>query len=76
MVAEEHFCVRHIHNALQNLYPAESSVDDVAEDIQPVIGLEIDLFENSLEAVEMTVNVRNNVSESHKVLLSQCLFLP
>ena len=61
MVAQEHNNIGHGSELLEYADAVRVSVDYIAQDIEGILGLKIDLFHDRVEAAPMAVDIRHYI---------------
>ena len=61
MVAQEHNNIGHGSELLEYADAVRVSVDYIAQDIEGILGLKIDLFHDSVEAAPVAVDIRHYI---------------
>lgn len=61
VISQNHFCVGHGHDFSQDANTAGVAVNHISKDIECVLTLQIDLFQNRIEPALVAVNVRKHI---------------
>ena len=64
VVSQKHFDIRHGHNSADDPDAVGIPVDHIAQDVQHVLRLEVDLLHNGLKTACIAVDVRHDVNQT------------
>lgn len=66
VIAQKHFDIRHRHDFFEDLNAVGMAVNYIAEDVQCIFWLKVDLTQDGMESSHIAVDVRQNVCQRWK----------